>query len=62
MDESRDENTVATNAIDQPIPIDEELPDSIVTIFGDDAATSGGLEQRICCVFDLGDKRSCVAR
>ena len=34
MNESRDEDTVATNAIDQAIPIDEELPDSLVTKLG----------------------------
>jgi hypothetical protein len=39
------EDTAGTNAIDQTIPIDEELSDRLVAILRNDATTVGKLEQ-----------------
>ena len=61
MDESRDENTVTTDAINQTIPVYEQLPNSIVTILGNYAATIWKREQRVRCGFGLLDKSGCVA-
>src|SRR5258707_10339109 len=47
VQESRDEDAVGTNAIDQPIPIDEELSDRLFAILGHDATTIWKLEQRV---------------
>jgi hypothetical protein len=42
--EGRDEDTAGTNAIDQTLPIDEQLSDCLVTILGNDATTIWKLE------------------